>query len=277
MSRTHPSATTRNGGIKVVIFDYGGTLFKSDRPWTEVRSEGLLAVYGLMKKAGLRISFKKFTDMCDSVFEEFEKAEAREDRDIPDRTKYREIVDRLLPKLSASKRAELAEAANRAFWRVATESYPMRKGARRTLEHIRSRGLRMGILSNHHNYESLIAHLQDSGIHAHFDVILASEREGIRKPNAAIFARSLKALGAESHEAIFVGDSPRHDIVGARASGIKTVLIDDGGPRDSWTHPEGLDPAKSTPDYVIQDLLELREILESLAAVEAPARPKKRG
>jgi len=262
--------------IKAVIFDYGGTLFRSKRPWSEVKARGLAAAYETLRTGGLESSLQKFVKVSDAVFEEFEKAEAKEDRDIPDRTKYLEVVERLLPDLPKAKKSRLAGEANRAFWKVATETYPMRKSAKPALKHIQSKGLRMGILSNHHNYESLVSHLQDSGIHGHFEVVLASEKEGIRKPNTEIFERSLKALGVESHEAIFVGDSPRHDIVGARSSGITTVLIDDGGPRDSWTHPEGLDPDMSTPDYVIADLAELRGIVDSLSA-SSPRRTKKRG
>lgn len=269
------SSARKRGGLRVVIFDYGGTLFKSTQPWAEVRAEGLAAAYGYLERAGLQLPFERFTAVCDSVFEEYAKLEAEEDRDIADRVKYKEIVGRLFPDSTEAGRTKLASGANRAFWDVATKSYPLRPSAKRALAHLKAKGLRMAIVSNHHDYDSLVSHLADSGIHSHFEVVLASEKEGVRKPNKEIFARSLEAMRAKSHEALFVGDSPKHDIAGARASGIKAVLIDDGSPGDGRTTPVVVSPSDEKPDYVIEDLLELREIVDSL--VKKGASPRRRG
>lgn len=48
---------------------------------------------------------------------------------------------------------------------------------------------------------------------------------GIWKPNRAIFEHALDALGVAPHEAVFVGDNPREDILGAQAVGMRGVLI----------------------------------------------------
>lgn len=240
-----------------------------------MRTQGLAAAFGFLEQAGLKITFPKFTRLCDSVFDHYAQVESKEDKDIPDKTKYQSIVDKLFPKLPKAKRVELAAGANKAFWGVATRNYPIRPSTKGALSHIKSRGLRMGIVSNHHNYDALVGHLADTGIHSHFDVVLASEREGVRKPNPAIFSRSLEALNVDEEHAMFVGDSPRHDIVGAKAMGMRTVLIDDGAPRDSWMNPVGVEPSEAEPDYVIRDLLELREIVDSLLGKPAKSRDPK--
>jgi putative hydrolase of the HAD superfamily len=259
------AATKRGRKLKVVLFDYGGTLFKSDRPWAAVRAEGMASAYAVLREGGLAVSAEKFAESCDSIFAKYSELEAKEDRDIADRIKYQEVIDTLLPKLSQAKRIKLAMAANRAFWATAVRDYPIRKSAQRALRHLESRGLRMAVVSNHHNYESLVSHLEEAGIHSHFEIIFASEREGIRKPNAAIFAKSLKAMGVKKEHALFVGDSPRHDIVGARAAGIAAVLIDDGEELEGWRIPAGgLSIPEARPDFVIKDLLELREIVDSI-------------
>ncbi|HUH99541.1 MAG TPA: HAD family hydrolase [Nitrososphaerales archaeon] len=250
--------------IEVVLFDYGGTLFKSTRRWHEVRAEGLASAHRLLTKQGLEMTLDEFKKFGDSVFKEYEELEAKDDRDVSDLIKYQEIVDALLPQLPAATRKRLASDANRAFWQTAAKSYPIRKSAVKALEGLRSKGLRMGVVSNHHHYEALVWHLERTGIRSHFDVILASEREGVRKPNRAIFARSLEAMGVKSEHAIFVGDSPKHDILGARGAGITAVLIDDGDQHDTRATPKTLAESKGQPDFVIDDLLALHEIVDYL-------------
>lgn len=231
----------------------------------EVRAEGFAAAYVPLKTSGLEMTVDSFAEFGDSIFAKYAEIEAREERDIADRIKYQEIVDALLPELPKARRTRLASDANRAFWETATKNYPLRRSARPLLRDLESRGLRMGVVSNHHDYDSLVGHLEESGIHSHFDVVLASEREGVRKPNTLIFARSLKALRVEKEEAIFVGDSPKHDIAGARAAGMATVLIDDGEQQDSWATLGGVVGPEATPDFVIRDLLALRGIVDSLS------------
>jgi putative hydrolase of the HAD superfamily len=247
-----------------VLFDYGGTLFKAKRPWSEVRAEGLASAHALLRRSGLTMSVERFSEFGHATYARYSEIEAREDRDIADRIKYQEMVDSLLPELPKARRGRLASEATRAFWETATRNYLLRESARRALKDLASAGLRMGVVSNHHDYDSLVGHLAESGIDSHFEVILASEREGVRKPNTVIFERSLRALKVKREYAIFVGDSPRHDIVGAKSAGIVTVLIDDGEKKDSWfTSVESSGP-KGKPDYVIRDLLELRGIVDSL-------------
>lgn len=70
-----------------------------------------------------------------------------------------------------------------------------------------------------------------------FEVILVSEEEGVWKPDPLIFSRALDRFGVAPEAAIFVGDSPEHDIAGAQAAGILSVWINrrgrewPGGPR----------------------------------------------
>ena len=71
----------------------------------------------------------------------------------------------------------------------------------RALRHLESRGLRTAVISNHHNYESLCQPSGRSGYPFPLRDHLRVEREGIRKPNAAIFAKSLKAMGVKKEQA----------------------------------------------------------------------------
>lgn len=53
-----------------------------------------------------------------------------------------------------------------------------------------------------------------------FTVVLISETEGVRKPDAEIFHRALRRMGIAPHEAAYVGDHPISDMKGARDAGM---------------------------------------------------------
>ncbi len=90
-----------------------------------------------------------------------------------------------------------------------------------------------------------------------FDVmrsIVVSSEEGVRKPHRALFEKAMRETGATPAEAVFVGDSPLHDIAGAKATGMRGVLTHQYAVRPQ----EGIGPP---PDAVIRHLRELREIV----------------
>lgn len=57
-----------------------------------------------------------------------------------------------------------------------------------------------------------------------FDLIVCSGEEGIMKPNAAIYERTLARLGRTPAEAVFVDDFA-HNIAGAQAVGMAGILF----------------------------------------------------
>jgi len=65
------------------------------------------------------------------------------------------------------------------------------------------------------------------------DAILDSTHVGVAKPDPAIFRMALDILGVPPERAVHIGDTPAADIAGARAAGVRPVLVD---PYD--LHPE---------------------------------------
>lgn len=61
--------------------------------------------------------------------------------------------------------------------------------------------------------------LEKSGLRAHFDLILTSERAGAAKPHAAIFEAALRRTGARAEESVMIGDNAETDMLGARHAG----------------------------------------------------------
>lgn len=97
-------------------------------------------------------------------------------------------------------------------------------GLPEALARARECGLRLGVVSNSEGKLSeLFARLSLS---EHFELVVDSELEGVRKPDPEIFRRALARMQVEPGAALYAGDIPQVDIVGARAAGIDAVLID---------------------------------------------------
>jgi putative hydrolase of the HAD superfamily len=89
-------------------------------------------------------------------------------------------------------------------------------------EELRRAGLRIGVVSNG------IRDLTEFVAHHRLDVdaIVDSRSHGRVKPHPTIFEATLVALGVAAEDAVMVGDSLEEDIEGARALGMRAILID---------------------------------------------------
>lgn len=95
-----------------------------------------------------------------------------------------------------------------------------------TLQALRDRGLRIGLLSNTHWPRSFHEHfLERDGLADLIDARLYTSEMAVQKPHPEAFLASLNAVGVDdSARAVFVGDRPWDDIVGARRAGMRAVL-----------------------------------------------------
>ena len=255
--------------IEAVLFDFGGTLVQPKKSWPEIRREGVRATYNFLMKSGLKQRFEDYAIVNEKVFKRYAEMEAAEERDIPDILKYRELIGELFPSLSRRKQSKLASETNDAFWAVTARSQTPSRRVRVALRKLRSMGLRMAIISNHHNGKSLRGMLRSFGISQYFEVVIVSEEVGVRKPNPKIFRVCLSRLRLRRDQVIFVGDSLLYDVVGARAAGIVSVLYAEKAPDELKTPRDrnGVKTRKNpgvVPDFIVGDLGSLPRVIELL-------------
>lgn len=93
------------------------------------------------------------------------------------------------------------------------------------IDQLKDAGMKVGVISNTEDGR-LEEVLKLTGICERFDVLVDSYAVGLRKPDAAIFQYALERLGLEPGEAVYVGDSYGHDIVGAQRAGLRAILLD---------------------------------------------------
>ncbi len=112
------------------------------------------------------------------------------------------------------------------YQRSVTDAQPM-PGMNALLAALRARAMKIGIITNGETrlQSKTIATLN---LETRVDTILISQAEASRKPEAEIFERALRRLGASARDSLFVGDDPVSDILGASRVGLQTV----------WFNPE---------------------------------------
>ena len=93
----------------------------------------------------------------------------------------------------------------------------------------------------------------DAGLFRFVDAIVTSVETGLRKPNPAIFATALAALGRQGPECVMIGNSDENDILPALALGMRTIRVAIEEPR----------PEASAAHVVVSSLHQAAEALRS--------------
>ena len=106
-------------------------------------------------------------------------------------------------------------------WGV-SENFELFEDVLPVLEELRRAGLRIAVVSNGiRDLHAFVAHH-----HLDVDAIVDSRSHGRVKPHPSIFQSALASLAVAAEDAVMVGDSLEEDIAGARALGMRAILID---------------------------------------------------
>ena len=102
---------------------------------------------------------------------------------------------------------------------IVVEGIEARTGMQSTLEALRERGFHLGGVSNAGDSD-LVAMVATLGVGDIFHHVLSSETARSCKPHRAFFLLAPAQAGSDAKDAVFVGDTPDTNIVGAAALGM---------------------------------------------------------
>jgi putative hydrolase of the HAD superfamily len=195
---------------RAVFLDALGTLVELEPPWVSLRERIPAEVSDERLVAAVRAEM------------DYYREHAHEGRDPDSLADLRERCARLI-----SRELEVEVSAGQLVESVRMSAYP---DAVPALTALRGRGLRLVAVSNWDC--SLGTVLARCGLVELLDGAISSAEAGAPKPDPAIFASALELVGCEPAEALHVGDTREEDVVGARAAGIRALLLDRDGDGD---------------------------------------------
>ena len=232
--------------IKGVIFDYGGTIDTNGIHWGEVireeyRRAGVMIEKTLFREAYVyaeRALAKAPIINADDTFRTLLhkkmalQAEYLNGKNYPiDNEKAGEIAD------GCYRRVLDTLATSRTIVEELTDRYPT------------------VLVTNF--YGNMPVVLKEFGLDSCFGHIIESAVVGLRKPDPALFAKGVEALGLEPFEVVVIGDSYRKDIHPARTLGCKAVWLK----KICWEEEPILPGAE--PTAIISSLEELPAIIKA--------------
>ena len=205
--------------LDAVAFDAGGTLIdlspsKEDVFYTALKSNGY---------AGTRQAVVDAIITAERVYDE-ESAILDGLNEIAFWHRYDEYVFKKvkfhgnISKVSK----ELGEAFEDAVQKV--ESWYAYPDALPLLEALRSRDLKVGVISNATDLLNRV--LERLDLAKHFDFVVISALVGSRKPSPEIFRIASKEAKTPLHRMLYVGDRYTIDVLGARKAGMQSILLD---------------------------------------------------
>lgn len=233
--------------LKAVLFDLDDTL----RDFMHTKRKSCGAAITAMMGAGLKIDYEE----AEKILFDLYKVHGIEDR---------EIFQKFLAKVAGKVDDRLLAEAIVAYREAQLPNIKPYSNVRHTLEELRAKGLRLGILSDAPKLKMWMR-LVEIRLADLFDSVVGFEDTGKRKPSPEPFLLSLKNLGVKPEECLYVGDWPERDVVGGKAVGMKTALAVYSEVANSG-HFEGtknkLEKGGLAPDYVLKDIKDLLEIVE---------------
>jgi FMN hydrolase / 5-amino-6-(5-phospho-D-ribitylamino)uracil phosphatase len=228
--------------IEAVVFDWGGTL----TPWKTVDAHEAWRAYAGALHAD-------DAERAAEAARRLHAADLAHWATVRDRSRAFTIAQVLEDAQAHHDTAAID--AYREFWVQATHTDPE---AAPMLTALRERGLRLGILSStpwpaawHEEW------LRRDGVLDLFDACVWSSDLEWTKPHPEAFRAALAAVGVtDPGRAVYVGDRPYDDVSGAKAVGMRAVLVP-----HSDIPPHQQVPVDVTPDGVLRRLSHLPALI----------------
>ncbi|MFI5910417.1 HAD family hydrolase [Dactylosporangium sp. NPDC051541] len=151
------------------------------------------------------------------------------------------------------------DAAVEAHHAAAVPLWGPRPQALDVLRALRGRGLRLAVLSD--CGAELVDGWPGTPYAPLIDATVFSWQEGARKPDPRLYATAAARLGVRPGECWYVGDGGSREHQGARAAGMRPVLVTNAGYPGAGVHRD--DPDTFVPPDTVDDLTGLPALLEA--------------
>jgi putative hydrolase of the HAD superfamily len=129
-----------------------------------------------------------------------------------------------------------------------------REGVVETLEELRARGIKLGLISV--CSEEVPVLWPETVLAGQFDATTFSAECGVMKPDPEIYLRTADALGVDPSDTLYVGDGANDELRGASDVGMTPVLIAANGREPWWPEVRNWQGARIASIPEVLELLE---------------------
>ena len=206
--------------IKAVLFDLDETLIDAEAGLRESHDRISETLSTFFEQNGVQMGVSLLHSKI-RLFDDRMNRESRYDR------------DEWWPILISEVRSDLiisqgfAHALTIEYWNAYSQRSPPYSDAIATLNHLRRRGYKLGLVTDTDGTPGLKAQrINKLSFRDFFSVVIvAGEDTPELKPNPTPFLKASERLGITNQSSVFVGDKPFTDIAGAKAAGMKTIHV----------------------------------------------------
>ena len=204
-----------------VIFDAAGTLVGRDSP--DFFEEFFVVAAG---ELGTAVTLDRVKAALAKTMEEEPRFRTREGRmSTPEQTRryFLDLYARVLN--AAGVEGDLMPGLQEYYDRFQDGRYLEVYGdVRPTLEALKARGVRLGVLSNWSEHLGLV--LERLDLDRYFSFLVVSAEAGCEKPDEKIFRLAVDRAETPIERILYIGDYPEEDILPAERIGLDALLID---------------------------------------------------
>lgn len=245
--------TKTRGLVRGILIDWGGTLADWIFPGTD--EEFFLQCHREMRQVlvrhGYKVTVEDLSSTAQSINAGYQELRLKGLVELPQR-----FLNRCLLWSLDILRDDLLAAVDEIMTRRKIENTQLRVQAPETLRGLRSRGLRIGILSNSTNPLVIRRMICQAQLATLIDVVVVSADLGICKPAPGIFTYGLEQLGTQPNETWMVGNDLYADIHGAASVGLTSVYV--AAKSENTNHP-----LAGTPAFTVAELREVLALVDA--------------
>ena len=244
-----------NSKQQVIFFDLGDTLIYFGGDWNDILRRSIRRLWKSLIKAGYSLDPDQFSQDFSYRMRNYY---IERNKNLVEHTSARVLMEYLIDSGYSNPDDSIIRNALSAMYSVSQECWNVEPDAILTLEWLKSKGYKIGLISNASDKEDVYTLLNQFNLIDFFEHIIISAEFGLRKPHKDIFQEGLTLFSANPENCFMVGDRLDMDILGAKKIGITSIWISRRSVHKGKEHLFDI-----VPDFEIQSLDLLMEILGS--------------
>lgn len=209
---------------KAIMFDLDNTLFSHESAFRKAISKCFRTYQQMYVPIEQQVNFKQFFPIfkyySDFFWGKYESGELSGDE------YRRQRFNETMIKIQLPSSNEIADDFHRNYYQIVDEYSVPFDGVHEFMETLRDLRLKTAIITNG-TADTQYKKINKIGVNKWIQPsqIYVSEEVGCSKPQSSIFRMVEKEQGLSSQEILFVGDSWKHDVVGAIDAGWQAVFL----------------------------------------------------